>query len=135
MCENCTRREFLGTSAMGSVMLVASQTRGEAHSSEAPPHQLPSKVPICVMFAGKPNPSDRGWGVCEEEIAAMRQRLVDVERKLGNVEFVIGKAATAEQAVKLMKQAGDQAPVVASRKSTIRRPCRSVQAWIQPCGL
>jgi len=65
------------------------------------------------MFTGKPTPADRSWGVCEEEIAAMQQRLTDVERKLGNVEFVVGRTATPEEAVAVMKRAGDEAPVLA----------------------
>ncbi len=113
MCENCSRREFLGTSGMGGLMLVASQIRGKADAEGVSPPSLPSKVPICVIFAGKPTPSDRGWGVCDEEIAAMRQNLAEIERKLGNVEFVIGTAATPEQAVALMNQAGGRAPVLA----------------------
>ncbi len=112
MCENCTRRDFLGTSAMGGVLLAASQIRGEA-STGVTPASLPSKVPICVMLAGKPTPRDRGWGVCQEEITAMRQRLDEIEKKLGNVEFVVGAASTVEQAMALMKRAGEQAPVLA----------------------
>jgi hypothetical protein len=36
-----------------------------------------------------------------------------VERKLGNVEFVVGRASTPDQAAALMKQAGPEAPVLA----------------------
>ena len=113
MCENCTRREFLGTTAMGGMMLAANQVRGETAAEARPPASLPSKVRICAIFAGAPVPADRSWGVCEEEIAAMQQRLKEVERKLGNVEFVIGRASTPEQAAALMKQSGDEAPVLA----------------------
>jgi len=74
---------------------------------------LPAKVRICVMFAGSPSPPDRSWGVCEKEIAAMQQRLKEVEKKLGNVEFVVGRAGTPKQASALMKKAGDEAPVLA----------------------
>ena len=36
-----------------------------------------------------------------------------MEKKLGNVEFVVGRATTPEEAAALMKQAGDDAPVLA----------------------
>ena len=112
MCENCTRREFLGASAMGGALLAASQVGGAAEAGP-PPAPLPSKVRICAMFVGRPVPADRSWGVCEEEIAAMQAYLKKVEEKLGNVEFVVGRAGTAEEAAALMKQAGDEAPVLA----------------------
>jgi len=113
MCQNCTRREFLGTTAMSGLLLGATQARGETGTASGPGASLPAKVRICAIFAGTPVPADRSWGVCEEEISAMRQRLTEVEKKLGNVAFVVGRAATAEQAVALMKRAGDDAPVLA----------------------
>ncbi|MCL4203173.1 MAG: hypothetical protein KJ000_11785 [Pirellulaceae bacterium] len=113
MCENCTRREFLGTTALGGMMLAAGPVRMASASAVAPAAALPSKVRIAAIFAGRPVPSDRSWGVCEEEIAAMTKALQDVEKKLGNVEFVVGQAATPEEADALLKQAGDDAPVLA----------------------
>jgi hypothetical protein len=116
MCENCTRRDFLGTSAAAGLMLAASSTvrRAQAAGERGNPSAgLPAKVPICVVFAGTPVPPDRGWGVCEAEIAAMERHLQDVERRLGNVQFVIGRANTAEEAQALLQRAGDDAPVLA----------------------
>jgi hypothetical protein len=98
---------------MSGLLLAASQTRGETQAAGEPPSGLPSKVRICAMFAGRPTPADRSWGVCEEEIAAMETCLKEVEKKLGNVEFVVGRASKAEEAEALMKQAGDEAPVLA----------------------
>lgn len=113
MCENCTRREFLGTTAMGGMLLAAAQASGATAAAGEPPRSLPSKVRICAIFAGRPVPADRSWGVCEEEIAAMQQRLKEVEKRLGNVEFVVGRATSPDEAATLMKQAGDEAPVLA----------------------
>jgi len=113
MCENCTRREFLGTTAMGGMLLAAGQARADAAAAAGPPASLPSKVRIAAIFTGRPMFPDRSWGVSEEEIAAMQGRLREVEKKLGNVEFVMGRAATPDEAVALMKQAGDEAPVLA----------------------
>ena len=111
MCENCTRREFLGTTSTTGLLLAASQGRGAPGA--AAPAPLPAKVRICTIFVGRPSPADRSWGVCEEEIAAMQKYLKDVEKKLGNVELVIGRAHKPEEAAALMKQAGNEAPVLA----------------------
>ena len=113
MCENCNRRDFLGTTAVGGLLLAASQVRGEATEAAQPLPDFPKKVRICVIFAGKPTPCDRSWGVCEEEITAMTKRLREAEKNLGNVEFVIGRAFTPEEASALMNKAGEDAPVLA----------------------
>jgi hypothetical protein len=103
----------LGTTAMSGLLLAASQARGETGAAGEPANPLPDKVRICAMFAGRPSPADRAWGICEEEIAAMQKYLTEVEQKLGNVEFVVGRASTPNEAVALMQQAGDEAPVLA----------------------
>jgi hypothetical protein len=109
MCENCTRREFLGATALSGLAMTA-----VAEDAAAPPPAAPpSKVRLCALFAGAPVPADRGWGVCEEEISAMQQRLTEVETKLGNVEFVVGRANTPEEAAALLEKAGQGAPVLA----------------------
>jgi len=113
MCENCNRREFLGTSATGGLLLAAAQVRTTAAAAANPPAPMPSKVRIAAIFAGRPTPCDRSWGVCEEEIAAIEKKFAEVEKKLGNVEFVVGRAANAEEAAAVLKQAGDGAPVLA----------------------
>jgi len=113
MCENCSRREFISTTALSSLLLAGARAGGQTTAEGTPPAPLPSKVRICAIFAGNPTPADRGWGVCEEEIAAMQEHLKQVEKKLGNVEFVVGRANTANEAAALMKQAGDEAPVLA----------------------
>jgi hypothetical protein len=113
MCENCTRRDFLGASAMGGMLLAANQGLLQAQTAAEPAAPMPEKVRIAAIFAGRPMYPDRAWGVSEEEIAAMRKRLADVEKKLGNVEFVSGVAGTPDEAAALMKEAGDEAPVLA----------------------
>jgi hypothetical protein len=113
MCENCTRREFLGRTMMGSLLLTSAGTAGVIAASPARSMSWPWKVPICVLFAGDPVPPDRGWGVSEPEIASMERDLAAVERKLGNVEFVIGRVRSAEEAAAMMERAGAEAPVLA----------------------
>ena len=63
MCENCTRRDFLGATALGGLLVAANQVRGEAEAAAAPRASLPSKVRICTIFAGRPVPAGRSWGV------------------------------------------------------------------------
>jgi len=113
MCENCTRREFLGTTTVSGMLLAAAQVRAQTAAAGEAPASLPAKVRIAAIFAGRPVPADRSWGVCEEEIAAMEKRLAEVEKKLGNVEFVVGRAGSAEEAAALWQKAGDDAPVLA----------------------
>ena len=43
----------------------------------------------------------------------MRKRLAEAEKNLGNVEFVIGQASTAEETAQLLAKAGPDAPVLA----------------------
>lgn len=114
MCENCTRREFLGTSALASMLWAAGSLRAE--EGGAVPAQLPTmpeKVRIPAIFTGAPVPCDRSWGVCEEEITALQNHLKEVEKKLGNVEFVMGRVNSPEETEKILQQVGDEAPVLA----------------------
>ncbi|NQU20112.1 MAG: hypothetical protein HQ567_02435, partial [Candidatus Nealsonbacteria bacterium] len=110
MCMHCTRRQFIGASAVGGMTLASGHL---AVASDAPdPSPAPdSKVPICVIVAGKP--VGNSWGLSEAELAPVMKRLVQAEKNLGNVEFVIGQASTADQAAKLLERAGPDAPVLA----------------------
>ena len=45
----------------------------------------------------------------------MVKRLGQAEKNLGNVEFVIGQASTAEETAQLLDKAGPEAPVLAVR--------------------
>ncbi len=112
MCQNCTRRDFLGTAA-GGLLLGATQAAESVKGAAPRVSSLPAKVRICAIFTGHPMPADRSWGVCEAEIAAMQKRLKQIEKKLGNVEFVVGRANKPEEAAALLKKAGDEAPVLA----------------------
>lgn len=115
MCENCNRREFLETGAVASMLWAAGGVLygEEAASKPAELPTMPEKVRIAAIFTGAPTPCDRSWGVCEEEIAAMQNYLKEVETKLGNVEFVVGRSNSPEQTVQILQQAGDEAPVLA----------------------
>ncbi len=110
MCTHCTRRHFLGVSAVSGIALATGHL---ATGADAPPPTpvIHSKVRICAMIAGEPG--ERSWNPSEAEITAMRDRLVEAEKNLGNVEFVVGQANNAEQAVQLLEKAGPDAPVLA----------------------
>jgi hypothetical protein len=53
------------------------------------------------------------WGTPAAQIEAAKQRLAEAEKNLGNVEFVVGQATNAEEAARLLEQAGPDAPVLA----------------------
>ena len=110
MCENCTRRDFLGATVLSGTLLAGTQVQG---GEAAKPAGLPKKVPICVMFVGHCSPPDRSWGASEGEVAAMKAHLKKVEKKLGNVEFIVGQANNEPEAKKLLAQAGPDAPILA----------------------
>lgn len=110
MCDHCTRRQFLGASAMGGIALAAGQWAAGSDKSNPPPSPK-RKVPICTIIAGKP--ADRSWGLSKAELTPVIKRLAEARKNLGNVEFVTGQASTAEETAKLLRKAGPDAPVLA----------------------
>jgi hypothetical protein len=112
MCEQCTRREFLGTGAAGG-MLLAGATWTQARAAEAPPLQPRGKSRICVIFTGDQQPEDRNWGADIKQIEAMKARLAEAEKKLGNVELIVGQSRSPEETQSLLEKAGPEAPVLA----------------------
>ena len=110
MCEHCTRREFLGAaSAISGMALATSHLAAGEEASGAPPAP-PSKVRICAIVAG--TPGNQSWGVPKAKIEAMKRRLAEAEKNLGNVEFVVGQASNAEETARLLEKAGPDAPVL-----------------------
>lgn len=112
MCENCNRREFISTTAVTGALWAAGSVAAAAESSP-PGGDLRAKARIAVVFTGSPVPDDRGWGVSESEITGITDRLKTIEKKLGNVEFVIGRSKKPEVTAALLEQAGPEAPVLA----------------------
>jgi len=115
MCMHCTRRQFLKVSAASGIALAAAHLAAGSGSSISPP-AASSKVRICTVIAGKP--VDRSWALSEAEITAVRKRLAEAETNLGNVEFVIGQASTAEETAQLLAKSGPDAPVLAVSADT-----------------
>ncbi|MFC1596892.1 hypothetical protein ACFL5Q_02995 [Planctomycetota bacterium] len=112
MCEHCTRREFLGTGAV-SGLLLAGATWTHARAAESPPSKPREKSRICVIFTGTPQPDDRNWGADDKQVAAMKARLTEAEKKLGNVELLVGQSRSSEETAALLEKAGPEAPVLA----------------------
>jgi hypothetical protein len=113
MCQQCTRRDFLGCTAVGGLLLATGGLAAGGRQASASPVRTKEKVKICTIFAGNPGVPGRGWTLTEAEVTAMKARLAEAEKNLGNVEFVIGRANNAAEAAALMAQAGDGAPVLA----------------------
>lgn len=126
MCEHCTRREFLGAGAVGG-LLLASAARNYTWASQSPPARPKGKARICVIFTGEPAPDDRGWGADAGQVKAMRARLAEAEKTLGDVELVMGEARNAEQVKALLEQAGPAVPVLA-----INVQCFALTRMVQP---
>lgn len=126
MCDQCTRREFLGTGVAAGLML-SSTGLTYALASEAPMPQPRRKARICVIFTGAPGPADRGWNTDPGQMAAMKARLDRAEKELGNIELVIGQSGNAEQTAALLKQAGPKTPVLA-----INLACFALVGVVQP---
>lgn len=110
MCTHCTRRDFLGASALTGMALATGHLMAGAAAADSV-SVAGSKVKICALIAGEPG--GRSWCPSGAEIDAARARLAEAEKNLGNVEFVVGQANNAEQAVSLLEQAGPDAPVLA----------------------
>jgi len=112
MCEHCTRRELLGTGLAGGLIL-AGATWKRARASQSAPARSPGKSRICVVFTGTPAPADRDWGADAGQIQAMKTRLAEAEKQLGNIELVMGESNSAQQTAALLDKAGPAAPVLA----------------------
>ena len=91
MCEQCTRREFIGTASAGWAGMDASSLGAEAEATTSVPLPV-SKVRICVMIAGAP--ANQSWGTPEATIETAKKHLAEAEQDVGNVEFVIGQRPT-----------------------------------------
>lgn len=112
MCDQCTRREFFGMGAAGG-LLLAGAAYTHAWASESPPMRPRGKSRICVLFTGNAQPADRNWGADAGQIEAMRARLAEAEKSLGNVELVVGESHSPEETAALLEKAGPDAPVLA----------------------
>ena len=112
MCEQCTRRTFLGTGVAGGGLMLSGAAWAYAWTSDTPPKPK-QKARICVIFTGKPGPEDRGWNTDPKQAEAMRNRLEKAEKDLGNIELVVGESNSAEQTAALLNQAGPGVPVLA----------------------
>ena len=112
MCEQCTRREFIGDRRRAGRSWPGRRAAWRSAPNPRTPCPAPaSKVRICAMVAGAP--ANQSWGCPEAKIEAAKQRLVEAEKNLGNVEFVVGQATNAEEAARLLEKAGPDAPVLA----------------------
>lgn len=71
-------------------MLLAGAAWTQSWVPEALPLRPRGKAHICVIFTEDPQPEDRNWGADAGQIEAMRTRLAEAERNLGNIELVMG---------------------------------------------
>ena len=102
----------MGTGAV-SGLLLAGAVSAQASAAGAPPPTPRAKSRICVIFTGDPIPEDRNWGADAKQIAAMKANLAEAEKKLGNVELVMGESRSPQETKVLLDKAGPQSPVLA----------------------
>lgn len=126
MCEHCTRREFLGTGVAAGGLMLASATWTHAWAADSPP-KPPGKARICVIFTGQPGPEDRGWNTDPKQAEAMKTRLAEAEKQLGNIELLIGASNSVQQTAALLEKAGPNTPVLA-----INLHCFALKGVVQP---
>ncbi|MHC4176996.1 MAG: hypothetical protein ACYSWU_05795 [Planctomycetota bacterium] len=65
------------------------------------------------MFTGNPVPDDRTWGADAKQVEAMKARLTEAEKNLGNVELIVGQSRSPQETGALLEKAGPEAPVLA----------------------
>ncbi len=96
-----------------SSLLLAGGTWGHAWASESPPSKPRRKSRICVIFTGTPQPEDRNWGADPTQIEPMKTRLAEAEKKLGNIELLMGESHSPQETTALLEKAGPGTPVLA----------------------
>jgi hypothetical protein len=126
MCEHCTRREFMETGIAAGGLMLAGAAWTHAWASDSPPKPS-GKSRICVIFTGAPGPDNRGWNTDPQHYDAMKARLAEAEKKLGNIELLIGQSNSVEETAALLKGAGPAAPVLA-----INLNCFALTGVVQP---
>ena len=126
MCEHCNRREFLEAGMAAGGLMLAGTAWTHAWAADSPPKPQ-EKARICVIFTGLPGPEDRTWCADPKQMEAMRNRLAEAEKKLGNVELLIGQSNNVEQTAALLAKAGPAAPVLA-----INLFCFALKRVVQP---
>jgi len=127
MCEQCTRRTFLGAGVMGGLVAAGAMSSTHVLASQAAPPPPRQKARLCVLFTGAPGPADRGWNTDPSQLEKAKQVLADVEKKLGNVELIQTQVQSPEQTEAALKAAGAGTPVLAMNLS-----CFALTRVIQP---
>ncbi len=111
MCEHCNRREFLGAGLTGGLLLAEGSWK-HAWASQSLPKPHREKSRICVIITGTPVPEDRNWGVGASQVEEMKTHLAKVEKKLGNIELIMGQSTSAQETAALLEKAGPKVPVL-----------------------
>ncbi len=126
MCEQCTRREFMGTGVLASLAATGVMST-YARASQVGPPPAREKARICVLYTGSPGPADRGWNTDPAQFAQAKQVLETVEKQLGNVELIQRQVQNAEQTAAALQAAGPGVPVLA-----VNLHCFALTGMVQP---
>jgi hypothetical protein len=104
MCQGCNRREFMGVAAVGGALLASQLMRNSVFAAEGDPDWPPmAPAKIYRLFVGRTG--DAYLTHPTEEIEKFNQYFTELEKKLGDVQFLGGDlvppadvAAVAEKA-------------------------------------
>ncbi len=105
MCNGCNRRQFLGSAAAGGALLAmnwATRSAMAATAEDWPP--LPP-VKILKVYAGRTG--DYYLTRPTEELARFEQYFTDLEKKLGDIQFVGGDMIPPAKVEDVVAKAGD----------------------------
>jgi len=97
--------------AAGVVLTTATWTH--AWAAESRPVRPRGKARIGVIFTGPPGPADRGWNADASQFEAMKARLAQAERDLGNVELIIGSSSSKEETAAVLAKVEPKTPILA----------------------
>ena len=100
-------------------------------ASETPPAQPRGKSRICVIFTGEPQPEDRNWGADAKQIEAMKARLAEAEKKLGNVELVVGQSRSPQETAGPLGKGGAGSARPGDQRAELRVDARVVNPVLE----
>ena len=110
------RREFLSTTAAGSALIASGLLTRRLLASDTGELAKPPPVKICTIFAGQTGPGYLQRPT--EELAKFNQYFDDLEKKLGDVQFVGRDTMVAANVGQLLEKAKTQlAPAAANARS------------------
>ena len=109
MCVHCTRRQFIGSTALSGIALASGHLVAQ-DDAVATAATAPKKVRICAIIAGPDE--DRSWSL-PKDMDSHHAASGGGREELGQRRVYRGQRHQAQQAVVLLAKAGPDVPVLA----------------------